>query len=130
MSAESLRMPFRKILAEQQVSPRIQFAIGKFHPDAIETVERTIANNKVVVVGMKGNPFVKKAIKNLTKWGVAFEYVQFGSYFSHYEQRVALKAWTGFSTFPMIFVNGVLIGGNSDMEAEKADGTFDQRLRS
>ncbi|MEN9808784.1 MAG: hypothetical protein RLZZ488_351 [Pseudomonadota bacterium] len=122
-------MTFRKILAEQQVSPRIQSVIGKFHPDAIETVERAITKNKVVVVGMKGNHFVKKAIRNLTKWGVAFEYVQFGSYFSHYDQRAALKAWTGFSTFPMIFVNGVLIGGNSDMEAEKADGAFDQRLR-
>jgi glutaredoxin len=36
--------------------------------------------------------------------------------------------WTGFSTFPMIFVNGTWNGGNSDMEAEKANGTLSSRL--
>ena len=121
-------MSFRKVLPDERVSPRIQNLIQTFYPEVIEQVEQAIAKHRVVVVGMRGNYFVKKAIKNLKSWGVPFEYLEFGGYFSQYNQRVTLKTWTGYSTFPMIFVNGTLIGGNSDMEAEKAAGTFDQRL--
>lgn len=121
-------MSFRKVLADECVSPRIQNLIQTFHPEVIEQVELAISKHRVVVVGMRGNYFVKKAVKNLQRWGVPFEYLEFGGYFSQYNQRVTLKTWTGFSTFPMIFVNGTLIGGNSDMEAEKSTGTFDQRL--
>jgi glutaredoxin len=122
-------MTFRRILPSECVSPRIQNAIKNFHPEIVEQVENAIAKNAVVVVGNRGNYFVKKALKNLQKWNVAYEYLEFGSYFSFWNERQTLKAWTGFSTFPMIFVNGVLIGGNSDLEAEKSDGTFDSRFK-
>jgi glutaredoxin len=122
-------MTFRRILPSERVSPRIQNAIKNFHPVIVEQVENAIAKNAVVVVGNRGNYFVKKARKNLQKWNVAYEYLEFGSYFSFWNERQTLKAWTGFSTFPMIFVNGVLIGGNSDLEAEKSDGTFDSRFK-
>jgi glutaredoxin len=122
-------MTFRRILPSERVSPRIQNAIKNFHPVIVEQVENAIAKNAVVVVGNRGNYFVKKARKNLRKWNVAYEYLEFGSYFSFWNERQTLKAWTGFSTFPMIFVNGVLIGGNSDLEAEKSDGTFDSRFK-
>jgi glutaredoxin len=121
-------MTFRKVLPAERVSDRIQKTVSAFHPEAIERVEDAISRNKVVVVGMRGNYFVKKALKNLSAWNIPCAYVEFGSYFSQYNQRVTLKMWTGYSTFPMIFVNGVLIGGNSDMEAEKADGSLDSRL--
>jgi len=122
-------MTFRRILPSERVSPRIQNAIKNFYPLIVEQVENAIAKNAVVVVGNRGNYFVKKALKNLQKWNVAYEYLEFGSYFSFWNERQTLKAWTGFSTFPMIFVNGVLIGGNSDLEAEKSDGTFDSRFK-
>jgi glutaredoxin len=122
-------MTFRRILPSERVSPRIQNAIKNFHPVIVEQVENAIAKNAVVVVGNRGNYFVKKARKNLQRWNVAYEYLEFGSYFSFWNERQTLKAWTGFSTFPMIFVNGVLIGGNSDLEAEKSDGTFDSRFK-
>jgi len=121
-------MFFRKVLSDDRVSGRIQKMMSEFHPEAIERVEQAISANKVVVVGMRGNYFVKKALRNLVRWNVAFEYCEFGSYFSQYNERVTLKMWSGYSTFPMIFVNGVLIGGNSDMEAEKAEGSFERRL--
>ena len=122
-------MSFRKILPAERVSSHLQGSIQKFHPDVVEKVEQEVQKNKVVVVGMRGNYFVKKAIKNLTRWNIPFQYLEFGSYFSQYNERVTLKMWTGFSTFPMIFVNGVLIGGNSDLEAEKNLGTLQKRLQ-
>jgi len=39
-----------------------------------------------------------------------------GSYLSQWRRRNALKMWTGWPTFPMIFVRGTLIGGASDLE--------------
>lgn len=122
-------MTFRKILPSERVSSRIQTAVKNFHPEIVEQVESAIEKNSVVVVGMRGNYFVKKTLKNLRKWNVACEYLEFGSYFRFWNERQTLKAWAGFSTFPMIFVNGVLIGGNSDLEVEKSDGTFDSRFK-
>ena len=34
-----------------------------------------------------------------------------------WRKRLALKMWTGWPTFPMIFVDQQLIGGNSDLKA-------------
>jgi glutaredoxin-related protein len=39
-----------------------------------------------------------------------------------WRRRNALKMWTGWPTFPMVFVKGTLIGGASDLEAMIANG--------
>ena len=47
--------------------------------------------------------------------GVSHEYIEFGSYFSQWRVRTALKMWTGWPTFPMVFVRGTLVGGADDL---------------
>jgi monothiol glutaredoxin len=42
--------------------------------------------------------------------------VEYGSYFSMWKPRLALKLWAGWPTYPMVFNKGILIGGNSDLE--------------
>ena len=64
-----------------------------------------------VVVGMAGNPFPKKARRLLDGAGIAHHDLDFGSYLSQWRRRNALKLWTGWPTFPMVFVKGVLVGG-------------------
>jgi monothiol glutaredoxin len=64
---------------------------------------------------MRGNPFCKKARKRLVAAGVAHHYLEYGSYFSKWRQRNALKQWTGWPTFPMVFVRGMLVGGANDL---------------
>ena len=39
-----------------------------------------------------------------------------GSYFGGWRRRNALKMWTGWPTFPMVFVKGALVGGASDLQ--------------
>jgi glutaredoxin-related protein len=71
----------------------------------------------VVVVGMKQNPHVKRVRKALTAQGVRFHYLEYGSYFSEWRRRNALKMWSGWPTFPMVFHQGVLVGGADETEA-------------
>jgi glutaredoxin-related protein len=80
-------------------------------------VKAAVAANAVVVVGMLQNPFPAKARKALTAIGQPFKYLEYGSYFSSWRPRSALKMWTGWPTFPMVFVNGVLVGGASELQA-------------
>ena len=87
-----------------------------------------IAAHDVVVVGMKQNPFPKKARKALAAKGTPFHYLEYGSYLNTWRRRNALKMWTGWPTFPMIFVKGVLIGGFEDLEKLIASGEWDQLL--
>src|SRR5256885_17175980 len=64
---------------------------------------------------MRQNPFPKKARKLLDEAGLAYQYLEYGSYLGEYRRRLALKMWTGWPTFPMVFVKGVLVGGAEDV---------------
>jgi glutaredoxin-related protein len=41
--------------------------------------------------------------------------LNYGSYLSLWRKRNALKMWTGWPTFPMVFVKGTLVGGADDV---------------
>ena len=105
----------RPILEATAIHPTIRQRIAEHHLPVIEQVQQAIAQHNVVVVGLSGNPFVGKARKALAAAGVAHEYIEFGSYFSQWRLRNALKMWTGWPTFPMVFVRGTLVGGADDL---------------
>jgi glutaredoxin-related protein len=112
----------RLTLSQDKVAPAVQEAVGKLHRDIIEHVANTAARDKVVVVGMARNPFVKRARKLLEAEGIPFTYLEYGGYLSMWKQRLALKLWAGFPTFPMVFIEGTLIGGFTELEALKQQG--------
>ena len=47
---------------------------------------------------------------------MAYHYIEYGSYFGMWRQRLALKMWTGWPTIPIIFVKGLLVGGYDDLQ--------------
>jgi glutaredoxin-related protein len=112
----------RPILEEAAIHPAIRQTVANLHSDLIQQVQTAIRSHPVVVVGLSGNPFVGKARKALTDAGVPLEYLEFGSYFSGWRRRNALKMWTGWPTFPMVFVRGTLIGGHDDLVRLIASG--------
>ncbi len=105
----------RAILDEAHIHPLIREQIATDHITIIDEVRAAIAANPVVVVGMSQNPMPKKARKALDAAGIEHHYLEYGSYFSTWRRRNALKMWTGWPTFPMIFVKGVLVGGAEDV---------------
>ena len=118
----------RHILSNDHIHPAAQAIIAANHRDIVEEVQAAIASNDVVVVGMKQNPVPRKARKILTARGTTFKYLEFGSYLNTWRRRTALKMWSGWPTFPMIFVKGTLIGGCEDLETALANGEFDRLL--
>lgn len=105
----------RPILDESRVSPAIRARISDEGKDVIAEVEAAVAANAVVVVGMRWNPFPGKARKWLDAAGIAYKYIEYGSYVSQWRKRLPLKLWTGWTTFPMVFVDGQFIGGADDL---------------
>jgi glutaredoxin-related protein len=118
----------RPLLPEDRVDPAIRPVIAGNHKDIIDEVEAAVAAHDVVVVGMKQNPFPKKARKALAAAGVAFHYLEYGSYFNTWRRRTALKIWSGWPTFPMIFVKRVLIGGAGELQQLIDAGELARRL--
>ena len=118
----------RPILDEQHIHPAIRDKVAGHHADIVREVQAAIVANAVVVVGMAQNPFPKKAKKALDAAGVPYEYLQYGSYLGEWRRRNALKMWTGWPTFPMVFVNGVLVGGAGELEKIIASGELSQLL--
>jgi monothiol glutaredoxin len=106
----------RTVLEETRLHPAIRDKVANLNADIVHNVAAASSSNPVLVVGMAGNPHVWRARKLLGAAGIAYHYLEFGSYFSEWHRRLALKMWTGWPTFPMVFVKGTLIGGASDLE--------------
>src|SRR2546423_9829425 len=104
----------RPILPESQIHPAVREKIASYRSDILKEVQAAVAANEIVVVGMRMNPFPKKARKALDAAGLAYKYLEYGSYLSEYRRRLVLKMWTGWPTFPMVFVKGGLAGGAED----------------
>jgi monothiol glutaredoxin len=110
-------MVTREILGEQLIHPAIRQQVSSHFRDTVEEVKNATTEHRIVIVGMSGNPIVSKARKILHDQAIAYKYLEYGSYFSQWRRRNSIKMWTGWPTFPMIFLDGVLIGGYQDLES-------------
>ena len=106
----------RPILDEAHIHAAIKETVANHHRDIVSDVQDAIKSHAVVVVGMAQNPMPRKARKALDAAGIAHHYLEYGSYFSNWRRRTALKMWTGWPTLPMVFVKGVLVGGADDLQ--------------
>ena len=119
----------RPILEEAAIHPAIQQNIANLHRETLAEVQSAVVQHAVVVVGMARNPFVARARKALNKAAVAHEYLGYGGYFSQWRRRNALKMYSGWPTFPMVFVRGVLLGGADELQRLIDSGELQARLR-
>ncbi len=106
----------RPILDEARIHPSIRDRVATNRIAIVEEVQAAIAGHAVVVVGMAINPAPRKARKLLDAARIPYHYLEYGSYLRDWRRRTALKMWTGWQTFPMVFIKGVLIGGAADLE--------------
>ena len=100
-----------------KVHPKAQTARAAFHSEVIAEVSAAVEKEAVVVVGMAWNPFCRKAVALLTEKGIADRYLEYVNYLSGWKPRLAVKMWSGWPTFPQVFVKGALVGGFNDLKA-------------
>lgn len=106
----------RPVLEADKIHPSIQEKVANYKSRALDEVRAAIAAHDVVVVGMTQNPFPRRARNLLDAKGIKYHYIGYGSYFSEWRTRLPLKMWTGWPTFPMIFVKGTFIGGYEQLK--------------
>ena len=102
--------------------------IQGYQLEVVDQVKQAVSQDPVVIVGMSQNPFVRRARKALTEAGISFTYLEYGSYFANWYPRLAIKLWSGWPTFPQVFVHGKLIGGFERLSESLADGSFKTML--
>ena len=105
----------RFLLDEAHIHPAIRSKIAGHQQAIVQEVMAAVSGNDVVVVGMGRNPFPKKARKALDDAGQAYRYLEYGNYLNTWRERNALKMWSGWPTFPMVFVKGTLVGGAAEL---------------
>lgn len=108
----------RPILSHDKVTSEATKFSTEFHASTVQEVASAIDTNKIVVVGMANNPFVNKACKALKGASKDFKYLEYGNYFSSWKPRLAIKMWSGWPTFPQVFVDGKLVGGFKELQAK------------
>lgn len=129
ISAQPLGNGFaRTMLDPRRITPEAARQAAQFHADIVQAVERAVQTQPVVVVGMAQNPFVKKVRVALAEAGIEFTYLEYGSYLSKWKERLAIKLWSGWPTFPQVYVRGVLIGGHALTVKAIGDGSLQRML--
>ena len=118
----------RDILDESRLHPAIADGVAHWQVDIVRNVQSAVASNPVLVVGMAHNPHCRRARKALDAAAIPHHYLEYGSYLGQWRQRGALKMWTGWPTFPMVFVKGMLVGGASDLKALIDSGELKRTL--
>jgi len=114
----------------QNYHPKAVEFITGYHSTTVSEVAQAAESNTVLVVGMAQNPVVKKARKRLEQENIPFKYLEYGSYFSEWKPRLMIKIWSGWPTFPQIFVHGRLIGGAAELEALIESGEMQALLNT
>lgn len=94
------------------------------HDVVLALVADAVARDPVVVVGMGWNPHVKRVRVALDKAEIPYTYLEYGTYANQWRERLAIKMWSGWPTFPQVFVRGVLFGGADQTEMAIADGAL------
>jgi monothiol glutaredoxin len=117
----------RAVLPEDRIHPAIRDRVAGHHRSIVDEVQAAVTADAVVVVGMTGNPYPKRARKLLDGAGIAHHYLEYGGYFSQWRRRTALKMWAGWPTLPMVFMRGSLVGGFDDLKRLHDSGEL-QRL--
>ena len=118
----------RSILDDAHIHPAVRGTIANSHADIVQEVQAAVATNDIVIVGMAQNPMPKKARRILDRQQLGYKYLEYGSYLGDWRRRNALKMWTGWPTFPMVFVKGVLVGGANDLQKLLESGELTQLL--
>jgi glutaredoxin-related protein len=118
----------RHILDEALLHPAIRGRVAGHERAIVEEVQAAVAAHAVVVVGMRANPYPAKARRLLMAASIAHQYLEYGGYLSQWRRRNALKLWTGWPTFPMVFVKGTLVGGFDDLKRLHDSGELKRLL--
>jgi monothiol glutaredoxin len=114
----------RPDLARPSVTPAKAQDMKNFRSNKVDEVRAAVEGEDVVVVGMAWNPSVSRVRRTLDDAGVPFQYLEYGNYVSGWKNRLAIKLWSGWPTFPQVFVKGTFIGGNEDTRAALKDGSL------
>lgn len=117
-------MATRPRLEDPSIAPAALSVIERFRSEVVREVQETVRRDAVVVVGMAQNVHVRRVRQALDAAGVSYTYLEYGGYFSKWRERLAVKLWSGWPTFPQVFVRGVLFGGEDLTKAALADGSL------
>ncbi len=106
----------RAVLQEKDMNPEASQFVNGYHRELVDTVQKAVQENEWVIVGMSANVFVRKARKHLSAHGLKFSYFEEGGYLSKWKNRLAIKLWSGWPTFPQVFHKGKLVGGYRELK--------------
>lgn len=109
---------------ETPTTEAVEQSRSRLYADTVQRVRDAVAAHDVVVVGMAWNQPVRQVRAALDERGIGYHYLEIGNYVQGWRERLAVKLWAGWPTFPQVWVKGTFVGGNSDTRRALSDGTF------
>lgn len=119
----------RNILPADRIDEGVRELVASEYADTMQEVIHAVESEPIVVIGMEFNPHCVRARKALKSADVDFTYLSYGGYTREWRRRTAIKMWSGWQTYPQVFVKGVLIGGATELINMLESGQLSERLK-
>ena len=107
----------RPVLDESQFHPAIGAALALARAGGAEGAGGLLCSTRWWWWAWRRTRSRKRRARRWTPPACPTTTSSYGSYFSAVASAQALKMWTGWPTFPMVFVKGTLVGGAQDCSA-------------
>ena len=112
------------------LSKDAQNEIALFQQSFVEELQCMINNFDIVVIGVQLDPKNRQVSSLLhgSKHNVKEHYLR--PWLMDKRKKLAVRLWSGWPTFPQIFIRGMLIGGEQELQRAIQNGELAHRLAS
>ena len=100
--------PFHKVL-----SMDVTDTVNRYRHTVVKEVIQHVSENYIFMVGMAW----KEVIKRIGTYEYNDTHVEYGAYLSLCKERLPIQMGSSYETFPLLFVQGILMGGLDDLKA-------------
>ena len=112
------------------LSKDAQNEIALFQQPFVEELQCMINNFEIVVVGVQLNSKSRQVSTLLQASEHDFKELYLRPWLMDRRKKLAVMLWSGWPTFPQVFIRGMLIGGEQELRRAIQNGELAHRLAS
>jgi glutaredoxin-related protein len=84
--------------------------------DLLTSISVSVEKNTCVVITIENGPYTRQILEILKENGIEVQLIEIGTPFTKIKEREMVKIWSGWDSFPQIYLNGFLLGGYEELK--------------
>jgi glutaredoxin-related protein len=90
----------------------------------LTSISVSVEKNTCVVITIENGPYTRQILEILKDNGIEVQLIEIGTPFTKIKEREMVKIWSGWDSFPQIYLNGFLLGGYEELKLSQEGRVF------